>query len=331
VKPSDPATSTSGGAPRLSVVVPTHDTRELTRRCFHALAAARPPSCELVLVDDGSRDGTAEAVAREHPDVRIVRLAGPSGFAAAAGAGLAVASGEILWLLNSDTEVEPDAPCALLEAFDRNPWLGVAGAELRAPGGEPQWSGGRAPGPLWLFVLATGVAPLLARLPGWRRVKHAGAPAGVEVDWVSGAALAIRRDVWRRSAPLDDAFRFYGQDVDLCLRVRDLGWQVKILPGVRVVHHEGGTVGRRADALGGRSVPALLWPDLVRVVAKRSPARGRLARRALLAGAVPRLALRRAVGPLVPRARREAFAADTRALAAGVAALRAQSPDAARA
>lgn len=313
--------------PRLSVVVPTHDTRALTERCFAALAAACGRHTELLLVDDASSDGTAAAIARAHPGVRVLRLEGPQGFTAAANAGLAAASGEILWLLNSDTEVDRAAPEALLDAFARNPWLGVAGASLQAPGGRPQWSGGRAPGLPWMIALASGVAALLGRVPGYRRVKQVGAPAGVEVDWVSGAALAIRREVWRRSAPLDGRFRFYGQDVDLCLRVRDLGWQVMIVPGVRVLHHEGGTIGRDADAVAGRYHAAHLWTDLVRLAEKRGgPGRARRARAALLAGATLRVGLRWLSTPLVPIAARDAWQRDTAALASGVAALRRYVP-----
>lgn len=313
--------------PRLSVVVPTHDTRALTERCFAALAVACGPDCELLLVDDASSDGTAAAITRAHPRVRVLRLEGPQGFTAAANAGLAAATGEILWLLNSDTEVDRAAPDALLDAFARNPWLGVAGAALHTPDGRPQWSGGRAPGLPWMLALASGGAALLGRVPGYRRVKQVGARAGVEVDWVSGAALAIRREVWRRSAPLDGRFRFYGQDVDLCLRVRDLGWQVMIVPGVRVLHHEGATIGRDAEAVAGRYHAAHLWTDLVRLAEKRGgPVRARRARATMLAGATLRVGVRRLAIPLVPISARAAWQDDTRALAAGVVALRAYVP-----
>lgn len=331
-KPPDEEVVAPAGRPPLSVVVPTHDTRELTLRCFAALAAAcaAVPGCEWILVDDASRDGTAEAVAGAHPSVRVLRLDGPQGFTAAANAGLDAASGEIVWLLNSDTEVASGAVAALCDAFARNPWLGIAGAELVAPDGTPRWSGGAMPGLRWLFVLGTGVAAFLGRVPGWRRVKSTGAAAGVEVDWVSGAALALRRAVWLRTGALDESFGFYGQDVDLCLRARAQGWQIQIVPGVRVVHHEGATIGRHPGAVAATYNPALLWTDLVRLTVKQQGlAAARRARRALVTGATLRVLLRRFVQPLVPRARRAAFRRDTGALADGIAALRALDPDAA--
>lgn len=328
-RPDSAAGTSDPPPPPLSVVVPTHDTRALTLRCFEALAAACAgvPGCEWILVDDASRDGTAEAVVAAHPAVRVIGLAGPQGFTAAANAGLEAARGEIVWLLNSDTEVERGAVVALLGAFERNPWLGVAGAELVAPDGTPRWSGGATPGLRWLFVLGTGVAGLLGRVPGWRYVKHAGATAGVEVDWVSGAALALRRAVWLRTGALDARYRFYGQDVDLCLRARALGWQVMIVPGVRVLHHEGATIGRRSGTVAERYHPALLWTDLVRLAAAHhGVAFARRARAALLVGAGLRLASRRVLRPLVPHDRRATWRRDTDALAAGVAALRELDP-----
>jgi len=323
---SAPPDASTGAEPRppLSIVVPTHDTRELTVRCFTALAAAcaAVPGCEWILVDDASRDGTAEAVVDAHPAVRVLRLEGPQGFTAAANAGLRAARGEVVWLLNSDTEVAPGAVTALLDAFGSNPWLGVAGGELVAPDGTARWSGGATPGLRWLFVLGTGVAALLGRMPGWRRVKPAGAGAGVEVDWVSGAALALRRAVRLRTGDLDARFRFYGQDVDLCLRARAQGWQVRIVPGVRVLHHEGASIGRHPGAVAEHYHPALLWTDLVRLTVKHQGLAGaRRARGALLAGAMLRVAARRALQPFVPRARRATFARDTDALAGGIALL----------
>src|SRR3954447_1784304 len=93
--------------PPLSIVIPTHDTRELTLRCLGSLFASPLPGMEVILVDDASRDGTAEAVAGRHPEVVVLRTAEPARFTGSANRGLARASGEILLLLNSDTEVEP--------------------------------------------------------------------------------------------------------------------------------------------------------------------------------------------------------------------------------
>lgn len=300
--------------PRLSAVIPTHDTRELTLRCVESLAAQGLEGLQILVVDDGSRDGTAEALAAAHPGVEILRLEPPGGFTRAANLGLSRAGGDVLLLLNSDTEVEPGAFAPLLAAFDRDPRLGAAGAALHYPDGSPQWSGGHAPTLLWLFGLASGLPPLLARLPFWRRVKPVGAPAG-PVDWVTGAALALRRQAWEESGGFDERFRFYGQDLELCLRLRRAGWKIEIVPEARVLHHHGATIGSRSNL-------ELLWTDLLRWA--RSHGGAGFARRAALAlrgGAALRRLGRAAAAPFVPADRREAWRAESEALRRATAAL----------
>lgn len=310
--------------PRLSVVVPTHGDRERTARCWRALdeACRRVHACERILVDDASDDDTAGAIAAAHRDVRIVRLAEPHGFTAAANAGLAVARGEIVWLLHADTEPAPDAAERLLAAFDANPWLGVAGAAPVAADGSARTSGGVVPGARVLLVLDAAVAALVGRVPCAQRARPATASA-IEVDWVSGAALALRRETLLRTGLLDPALRVHGQDADLCLRARALGWQVMLVPGARVVHHEASAVARWSVAVAEGRHPEQPWADVVRLVVKhRGVAHARRVRAALVAGAALRVALRRAATRFVAAARRERWCRETDALVAGIAALR---------
>lgn len=299
---------------RLSVVVPTHETRDLTLRCIETLEAEGTAGLEIVAVDDGSTDGTAEALAAGHPAVRVVRNVPAAGFTRAANRGMAEARGDILLLLNSDTEVPPGAFAPVLAAFARDPRLGAAGAVLHYPDGSPQWSGGGAPTLLWLFSLASGLPPLLARLPGWRRAKPVGAPAG-RVEWVTGAALALRRQAWEEAGGLDEGFRFYGQDLDLCLRLRDAGWKVELVPGFQILHHHGATIGSRSNL-------ELLWTDLLRWARKhRGAGFARRAALALRSGAALRRLGRAVATPFVPADRREAWRAESEALRRAVRAL----------
>ncbi len=252
----------------LSVVVPTQDTRELTLRCLASLAAARPAPAEVVVVDDGSRDDTAQAVAASYPALRLLRLQEARGFTAAANAGMALARGGLLLLLNSDTEVAAEALGALLDAFATAPSLGIAGAALVYPDGRPQWSGGLAPRPLWLVALGSGLAFRLGGLRFWRRLRPVSGHRDRPVEWVTGAALAVRREVWQAVGPLDPRFVLYAQDLDLCLRARAQGWQVAVVPACRVVHHHGATVAAGAGVAAARHHAPLLWADLVRWAGK---------------------------------------------------------------
>ena len=306
------------GPRRISVVVPTLDTRAMTASCVDALLASLLPDgteLEVVVVDDGSRDGTAEALAAR-PGVRVLRNEAPTGYSRAVNRGAEVATGDLLVFVNSDAFVEPGSLAAAAEAFDAEPSLGIAGAALTYPDGSPQWSGGREPDLLWLLVQSSALATFLGTLPGWRRLKPLHASEASEVGWVSGAALAVRAALWRELGPFETSYRFYGQDLDFCLRARDRGWKVRVLPGFRVVHHHGTTVASKGEAVVGNADLGLLWADMVHWAGRRrGPAFARRARGAILAGSGLRVAVRRLAAPFVAPHLRDAFRRETEALA----------------
>ena len=242
--------------PDLSVVIPTFNTASMTLRCCRAVLASMPESTEVIVADDGSRDGTAELLAREVPSVLVVRLESNRGFAPAANRGVGAARGRIIVLLNSDAIVEGGALHAIVAAFDADPDLGVAGARLINEDGTAQWSGGATPTLPWMIGVVSG-AGRFARF--FRRKEHRHSCL-CEVDWVSGAAMAFRREVWQAAGPLDERFRFYCQDIDPCLRARKAGWRVAVVENARVVHAIGGTV---AGDNALRHDPERLWPDLL--------------------------------------------------------------------
>ena len=238
------------------MVIPTFNTASMTLRCCRAVLASMPEASEVIVADDGSSDGTAELLAREVPSVRVVRLESNRGFAPAANLGIGVAQGRIILLLNSDAMVPDGALRNLVAAFD-DPLLGVAGARLVNEDASPQWSGGRAPTLPWMIGVVSGAG----RFAGlFRRKAEHRHSCLCEVDWVSGAAMAFRPEVWKTAGPLEERFRFYCQDIEFCLRARKDGWRVAIVENALVVHAIGGTVAGD-DAL--RHDPARLWPDLL--------------------------------------------------------------------
>ena len=238
----------------LSVVIPTYDTAAMTLRCCTAALRELPAGGEVIVVDDGSRDHTCELLAAEVPAVRVVRLETNGGFAVAANAGVRAARGAIVMLLNSDAIVTGGALTALLSAFT-DERLGIAGAQLVNEDGTPQWSGGRTPTLPWLIGVVSG----LGSLARFFRRRASGTQPRV-VDWVSGAAMAFRAEVWKTAGPLSERYRFYCQDLEFCLRARAAGWNVRIVDAARVVHGHGKTIARD-NAL--HYDPALLWPDLM--------------------------------------------------------------------
>lgn len=317
----------------VSVVIPTHNTRVLTLKCLAAIAASTHSPLEILLVDDGGRDGTAEAVAIEFPQVRVLSGHAAGGFTAAINRAWPLASGDLVLLLNSDTEVEPDAIGRFAEAFARDPRLGVAGASLLYFDRRPQWSAGREPDAAWLFAMASGSAAALGRVPGWRRLRRESqARASEAIDaiapaaWVPATAMAVRREVRDAIGLFDSSFHTYAQDLDYCTRARGAGWRVAQLHGVHVRHLLGGTIGATRDAVASRQDPVALWTDLARWIQKTyAPARARSLTRALETGARARLAARRLARWTVASAsgERDAWDRDTDRYRAALDALRA--------
>lgn len=304
--------------PPLSIVIPTHGTRDLALACLASLSRSPVPGMETIVVDDASGDGTAEAVQERFPHVAVLRNAEPQRFTRSANLGLAQTGGEILLLLNSDTEVEPGGLAALVEVFAQEPRLGIAGALLHYPDGSPQWSGGREPTAAWFFALASGLPALLAKLPFYRRAKPLDSAHPQRVDWVTGAAMFIRRETWEAAGPLDEGFRFYAQDLDFCLRARRAGWEVAVRPEFRVLHHHGATISRDPGA-SRRQHHGLLWTDLLRWARKHhGPAWAARAETALRTGLALRLAGRRLQGPFLSDEKRRALEEDTQALRAAL-------------
>lgn len=268
---------------------------------------------EVVVVDDGSGDGTAGAVRERFPAVRLLRHEAAQGFTASANEGLHSAHGDVLLLLNSDTEVERAALSALVEAFAADERLGIASPRLLDPDRTPEWSGGAAPTLSWLLLLASGLSAALHVVPGYRRVRPLRDRRG-RLDWVAGAAMAIRRRTWQEVGPFDTRFRFFAQDLDFCLRARDAGWRVGLVEDAQVVHVGGATIGRHPGSTRRGSHPGLLWTDLLLWAEKRRGPRWALAAsRCLALGGHLRLLARAAVRPLLPSRRRGEWARDSEA------------------
>ena len=300
---------------RLSVVVPTHDTRELTLRCLGSLGKAMASGVEVVVVDDGSGDDTAGAVRDRFPPVLVLRHEAAQGFTASANDGLRCARGDVLLLLNSDTEADEHALPRLVGAFASEPRLGVAAPRLLNPDRSPQWSGGASPTLAWLFLLASGLPAALHRVPGYRRVRPVRSETGGRLDWVTGAAMAIRRRAWDEVGPLDTRFRFYAQDLDFCLRAQDAGWRVRLVGEAQVVHVGGATIGLCSGAARRSPHPGLLWTDLLLWAEKRHGRRwAHAAARRLAFGGRLRLVARTVVRPLLPPRPRAEWSHDTEAL-----------------
>lgn len=272
-----------------SVVVPTRDTRELTRACLLSLQPLGAD--EIIAVDDASQDGTRERLSAELSGVRWIRNDEPVGFALAANRGLAAAKGEVLLLVNSDTQVLAGSARDLVAQFGSDPRLGALGASLRNPDGSPQWSGGGLPTLLWFLALGAGVPGALRRSPLARWFRPPSGSRGGPVDWLPATALALRREAWLECGPFSTRYATYAQDLELSSTLRKRGWHLRVNPGFVVLHHLGGTLGGSPGSVRGQRLESL-WTDLLLWARQeKGPSWSALARHALLLGARFRLGI----------------------------------------
>ncbi|HEY1358476.1 MAG TPA: glycosyltransferase family 2 protein [Thermoleophilaceae bacterium] len=240
--------------PDLSVVVVTHDGRELALSTLRsAMAAANGASCEWIVVDSGSRDGTPELIEREFGDVRVIRCENV-GFAAANNVALRVTRGHYVLLLNPDVEVHSGGFAELVAAMDQRPSVGVASVIQLASDGSLQPSIRRYPSPLRQLGEALGLRRL-----GEEETRPARYESERSADWLVGAFLLARREALRQVGGLDERFFLYAEEADWCYRFRRSGWDVRHLPLMRVTHHAGEC--RRPDLFAQNSHSKLLFAE----------------------------------------------------------------------
>lgn len=227
--------------PDLSVIIVNWNVRDLLRRCLHSILANVPGGqLEIIVVDNGSTDGSVEMVRREFPMVRLIANPDNRGFPAANNQGLEVARGRYVLLLNPDTEVVGDALATMAAFADAHPDVGIVGPQLLNPDGSVQSSRRRFPTLATALFESTWLQPyaprrLLARYYVLDRPDD----EIQEVDWVTGAALMARREAVEEVGPLDEGFFMYSEELDWCRRFREAGWRVVYLPTARIVHYVG--------------------------------------------------------------------------------------------
>ena len=229
-------------APELSISIVSWNTRELLRDCLRSVREdPRSAAWELFVVDNGSRDGSADMVEESFPGVEVIRSRENLGFSAGNNLALARARGRHLLILNSDTRVDPGALGGMVDFADGNPGVGAVGPRLEDGGGSLERSWGRSPGAISLI----GHKLLLHRLFPFHRLARRRPPEGRDVGWVTGACLLVRRQAAKAAGPLDDGMFMCHEDVEWCMRLRHAGWRVVYLPRSRVVHLEGRSIRQR--------------------------------------------------------------------------------------
>ena len=229
------ARTSEESAPRVSVIIPVYNKAEFTEQCLYGLVAntEEDPDYEVILVDNGSSDWTIYLTHAFEGDLRVLRNDENQGFARANNQGAQEARGEYLVFLNNDTVPHPGWLREMVRLADADPQVGIVGAKLLYPeSGQIQHAG---------LEMVNGIPEHVFRGaeaddPRVDQVR--------DLDMVTGACLMISRELFAELGGFDIGYLNGVEDVDLCLRVRELGRRVVYCPTSVVDHHEGTTEGR---------------------------------------------------------------------------------------
>jgi GT2 family glycosyltransferase len=269
----------------VSVIIINWNTREMTLECLRSLYAQTVQTdLEVLLVDNGSHDGSAAAIAAEFPQVRLLAESVNHGFAVANNLAIKLARGRRVLLLNSDTVVLDGAVDRLMQFADSRPAARIWGGRTLFGDHSLNFTSCWQRMTLWSATcFALGLTKAFPNsnlfnpegLTGWKR------DSVREVDIVTGCFLLIDTELWNRLGGFDPIFFMYGEEADLCLRARAFGARPVITPEATIIHYGGGSAATRSDpnvrllrskialarrTMGARSAEVVRWLYLFAVV-----------------------------------------------------------------
>ncbi|NLY39599.1 MAG: glycosyltransferase family 2 protein, partial [Firmicutes bacterium] len=219
---------------KLSVIIVSWNCRDLLARCLDTVFASKlERDFEVIVVDNSSTDGTAAFVQETYPQVKLIANRENAGFARANNLALRQARGELILLLNPDTELQADTLQVMVDFMDKHPECGMAGCKVLNPDGTLQLACRRnIPGLADAFFKLSGISRLFPRSRRLARYNLTYLPADrvAKVDAVSGSFLMTRRAVMDKIGLLDERFFMYGEDLDWCWRSVRAGYQNYYVP-----------------------------------------------------------------------------------------------------
>jgi GT2 family glycosyltransferase len=228
--------------PLVSAIVVSYNVREQLLATLEAYYAGCGAEAEVIVVDNASSDGSADAVEQGFPNTKLIRLRQNVGFGSANNAGLEKATGELVLLLNPDVLVKEGCADTLAGFLAATPEAGAVGPRLERPDGRLDLAARRAlPSPLSAFYRFAGLSRMFPKSPRFNRYNlgDQSADSMHEIESGTAACLMVRRAAIDQVGFFDPQFFMYGEDLDLCFRLRKGGWKIFYEPAARAVHLKG--------------------------------------------------------------------------------------------
>lgn len=235
---------------QISVIIVNYNVRRLLENALTSVTKALAGlSGEVIVVDNASDDGSVEMVREKFPGVKLLALERNIGFGRANNRAVRESSGESLLFLNPDTIVQEDTISVMLGFFERHPGAGLGGCKILNPDGTLQLACRRSyPTPWVALTKMVGLGSLFPHSPMFAKynLSYRNPDESYEVDAVSGSFLFVRRNVFESAGGFDEEFFMYGEDLDLCYRVKKSGWKIYYVHSTQIIHYKGESV-RRSD------------------------------------------------------------------------------------
>lgn len=259
--PDPPSPKRRDKSSLLSVITVFWNAADDLDRYFHAMEETRKrlkSRVEVIAVDNASADGTADAIASRYPQTHLIRNETNRGFAPACNQGLESARGDYLLLLNPDCEANAGALNGMVRFLERHPDAGAVGCALLHSDGLRQHSYHHDPSWWSYWGTHSFISPLTLRIHKALHQKRGRSPRPFKVDWLMGACLMVRRDVYRAVGGMDGDYFMYSEDTDWCRRIRNAGYAVIHHPGLTMTHHHGTSARKRPEFAFRRLYRSLL-------------------------------------------------------------------------
>ena len=227
----------------LSIIIVNYNVKEFLQNLIHSIEkAAQRISKEIIVVDNASEDGSIELLKQKFPSIKLIVNKTNLGFGKANNQALKIAKGKYILLINPDSIVSEDTFENLINFFNENPDSGLLGCKILNPDGTLQLACRRSfPGPWTSFCKVTGLSNLFPKSKLFARynLTYLDENKTYEVDAISGSFMIMRKEVYEKVGGFDEQFFMYGEDLDLCYRIKEKGFKIFYVHSTNIIHYKG--------------------------------------------------------------------------------------------
>ena len=227
----------------LTIIIVSYNTKEFLKKCLESVKnAALKFNYEIIVIDNNSSDSSLEMLGKEFPDVFLIKNKKNLGFSKANNQGIKKARGRYLLFLNPDTIVNKDTLPTLIEFMEGNKEVGVSTCKLIMPNGKIDDACHRGfPTPWNAFCHFLGISKIFPKIKLFSgySLSYLDFDESHEIDACAGAFMLVRREAGEKIGWWDEDYFFYGEDLEFCFRLKELGYKIYYVPDVYTLHYKG--------------------------------------------------------------------------------------------